>query len=464
MVHPDDLPGLEQAVRETLATASPPGSLELRVHGKEGQVATVSVDLVPLCHGAEVVGVVGFGKDITALKEAERQSKVMDAQYRQAQKMEIVGHLAGGIAHDFNNLLTAILGYSNLLLGEFDANDPRREDLEEIRKAGERAAALTNQLLVFSRKQVVQLRHLDLNASVKTLEHLLRRLIGEDVKLATVQGQDLGLVNADPGQIDQVVMNLSVNARDAMLKGGTLTIETANVEFNGPAVAAPHSLKPGRYVMLAVTDTGCGMNADTQSHLFEPFFTTKEPGKGTGLGLATVYAIVKQSGGYILVESEPDRGSAFKIYLPRLDSQDVSIRPDEAAGPIRGGSETILLVEDEEALRALVSTVLQRHGYRVLEASTGSGALRTARQLAEPIQLLLTDVVMPGMGGPELANLILEMRPEIKVIYMSGYIPDAAFLREAREAGAPLLQKPFAPDSLAMIVRKTLDAPRDLPA
>jgi len=376
-------------------------------------------------------------------------------QLTQARKMEAVGRLAGGIAHDFNNLLTVMTGRSQLLLRRLTTADPVRSEIELIEKTANRAADLTRQLLAFSRKQILQPAVMNLNTAVATMSEMLRRMIGEDVLLLTALDPALGWVQADPSQIEQIVINLAVNARDAMPKGGRLTLETANVELEGSYARAHVGAHPGPHVMLAVSDTGVGMDADTRTRIFEPFFTTKGPGKGTGLGLATVYGIVKQSGGHICVYSELGQGTAFKIYLPRVD---------RAADPVPGGllahvaqgRETILLVEDEGAVRELARDILEANGYAVLEARHGDEALAICERHSEPIHLMLTDVVMPGMNGRELAERLARLRPETKVLYMSGYTDNAIVLHGVLNGRAVFLQKPFTPDALARKVREVL--------
>jgi signal transduction histidine kinase/DNA-binding response OmpR family regulator len=386
----------------------------------------------------------------------EQAQTGLESQLRQAQKMEAVGRLAGGIAHDFNNLLTAILGYGTLLLSRLREDDHGRQNVQEILKAGERAASLTNQLLAFSRKQVLQPKVLDLNALATNLEKMLRRLIGEDIELATSLDGDLGQVRADPGQIEQVIMNLVVNSRDAMPEGGKLTFETANATLGEDYVSRHLGAKPGRYVMLAVADTGVGMDAQTQARVFEPFFTTKEAGKGTGLGLATVYGIVKQSEGYISVYSEPGQGTIFKIYLPRID-QPVETATAGQAASVPRGTETILLVEDEEAVRRLARLILEGQGYAVIEAPSAASALAIAEQHATPIHLVLTDVVMPGMNARELSQALTRIRPSARVLFMSGYTGDTIVRHGVLEPGIAFLQKPFTPADLARKVREVLD-------
>jgi len=382
-----------------------------------------------------------------------------EAQLRQAQKMEAVGRLAGGMAHDFNNLLTVIRGYSELLLVRLGPADAMRKDLEEVKKAADRASGLTRQLLAFSRRGFVASKVLDLNALVSNMDGMLRRLIGEDIiELSTELDSLAGAIKADPGQVEQVIMNLVVNARDAMPNGGRLTIETRNVTIEEEVRLDAVGVAPGSYVMLAVRDNGHGMDAETRSHLFEPFFTTKEKGKGTGLGLSTVYGIVKQSGGSITVESAPGRGTTFRIYFPRVEQEIPGLTGAvDAIGPERG-RETVLLVEDEPAVRGLVHETLRLHGYTVLEARHGIEALLTSAKYGGPIHLLLTDVVMPQMSGPEVAEKILSIRPEIKVLYMSGYPDHPVFDRGGVSRETGFLPKPFSPHLLVQKVREVLSS------
>lgn len=386
-------------------------------------------------------------------REQERE-----AQLRQSHKMEAVGQLAGGVAHDFNNIVAVIMLQSELLLTQRDQSENSRRRIEEIRKASHRAVGLTKQLLAFSRKQVLQPKVLDLNAIVSDMDRMLRRLIGEHIEFLTVPGVGLGQVKADRNQIEQVVMNLAINARDAMPDGGKLTIETANVELDDNYMAHHVSVEPGRYVMLAVSDTGTGMDAQTQARVFEPFFTTKELGKGTGLGLSTVYGIVKQSEGNIWVYSEAGLGTTFKVYLPRLDQVIESGLPEEAQAPLPRGSETVLLVEDEEMIRKAAREILEDNGYRVLEASGGDEALMICREHSARIHLLMTDVVMPQMNGRELAERLTSLRPELKVLYMSGYTDDAIVHHGVLDEGIAFLEKPFTAKALMHKVRELLDA------
>ncbi len=379
-------------------------------------------------------------------------------QLLQAQKMEAIGRLAGGVAHDFNNLLTVISGRSELLLRRLRADDPLRRGLDLIHSTAERAAELTRQLLAFSRKQVLQPTVLQLNAVVAGLAPMLQRLIGEDIELLTVLDPALGPVKADSAQLEQVLMNLAVNARDAMPQGGRLALETANIPLDAAYARQHGGVDSGPYVMLAVTDTGCGMDAEIRAHIFEPFFTTKGPGKGTGLGLATVYGIVKQSGGQIWVYSEPGQGTTFKIYLPQVDGAGEMSEPGTPLPEASQGSETILLVEDEEGVRDLARDILQANGYTVLGASYGAEAVQLCKRHAGPIHLLLTDVVMPHMSGRQLAERLAPLYPEMKILYMSGYTDNAVVHHGVLDPGTAYLQKPFSPGSLARKVREVLDA------
>jgi PAS domain S-box-containing protein len=385
------------------------------------------------------------------------ERKALQEQLQQAQKMEAIGRLAGGIAHDFNNLLTAINGYSELVLMNLQAEDPLLGYIEEIKKAGNRAAALTRQLLAFSRKQVLQPKILDLNSVVTDLEKMLRRLIGEDIDLRTVLHPELGSLKADPGQVEQVIMNLVVNARDAMPNGGKLIVETGNAYFDEEFVEQHIDITPGQYVSLAVTDTGIGMDEQTQKRIFEPFFTTKEMGKGTGLGLSTVYGIVKQSGGNLLVHSEIGCGTSFTIYLPRVDERSEEINGSAEVKDSLQGKETILLAEDEETVRKLAARVLEMYGYQVLVAANGGAAFLVCERHKEPIHLLISDVIMPEMGGRELANRLAQLHPEMKTLFMSGYTNDAIAEQGILEQGINFIQKPFTPSALARKVREILD-------
>jgi signal transduction histidine kinase len=382
-----------------------------------------------------------------------------EKQLLQAQKLEAVGRLAGGISHDFNNLLTVILGYSDIMKRNLQEGHPLRRNVEEIVRASERAASLTRQLLAFSRKQVMQPKVFDLNTVVTDLEKMLRRMIGEDIELRVSLQSELGTIKADPVQLEQVIMNLAVNARDAMPKGGKLSIETSNLYLDETYAREHVSISPGDYVMLAISDTGCGMGEETRLHIFEPFFTTKEQGKGTGLGLSMVYGIVKQSGGNIWVYSEEERGTTFKIYFPRMRATAEDYRRSSPALDVPHGSETILLVEDADLVRNLARQVLETAGYRVLEAASAEAAIDLCERInGDRIDLLLTDVVMPGMSGNEMSRILLSKHPEMPVLYMSGYTDDAIVQHGVLEAGINFLQKPFTPGALALKVRQVLDA------
>jgi signal transduction histidine kinase len=445
-------PANREQIRSFIRAGYRLGDSETREHAKDGKSRVFLNNVVGFIEDGHLVRVWGTQRDVTDQRHLEEQ-------FRQAQKMEAVGQLAGGIAHDFNNLLTAILGNTQLLLRDLPPGDSKRSDVEEIRKASERAASLTRQLLAYSRRQMLQPEVLDLNVVVAEMDRLLRRLIGENIALATVLAPDLGRVRADPNQIEQVLVNLAVNARDAMADsgGGKLTIETANADLGDEFTQAHLGSKAGPYAMLAVTDTGTGMDATVRAHLFEPFFTTKEVGKGTGLGLATVYGIVKQSDGYISVYSEPGHGSSFKIYLPRLGSLPRTSPPALKSGVGRG-TETVLVVEDEPSVLALSRRALEAQGYVVLAASDATTALRLVERHGGTIHLLLTDVVMPGMSGRDLADQLAARRPGTRVLYMSGYPGDAVVQHGELPVGSAFLQKPFSPDSLARKVRDVLDA------
>ena len=450
-VHPDDREIAGARMAESLSTPGATIVEEIRFHHADGTWRIMEGLSVNRLDDPAVGGIVVNMRDLTDRRKLE-------AQLRQAQKMEAVGQLAGGVAHDFNNLLTAILGYCQLMLDELPDEDPLRLDLLEIQSAGDRAASLTRQLLAFSRRQMLQPQVVDINTLVTQLEKLLRRLISEDVDLVMVLEPDLHPVTVDPASVEQILVNLAVNARDAMPTGGRLTIETANVELDSTYAVMHVAMQPGPYVMLAVSDTGAGMDAATRARVFEPFFTTREQGKGSGLGLATVYGMVKQSGGYIWVYSEPGHGTVFKVYLPPTAARATALPAagDQVSAP---AGETVLLVEDEDAVRALTREVLRRHGYAVLEARHGVDALRVAEQHADEIQLLITDVVMPHMSGRELSERLLLVRPQMRTLFMSGYT-DHALLPEDLTPGAEFLQKPFTPQVLARRVRRILDAER----
>ncbi len=403
-------------------------------------------------HG-KVVNYVSVKRDVTDVRR-------MEEQLRQSQKMEAVGRLAGGIAHDFNNLLTAISGYCDLLLLRLPRHSALRGEVEEIRKAGDRATVLTRQLLAFSRRQVLQPKILDLNAVVRNMEQMLQRLIGEDVELSTDLSPSLGPVKADPGQLEQVIVNLAVNARDAMPDGGRITIATSDVDLSPDQAEGHQDARPGPHALLSVEDTGHGMSGEILAHLFEPFFTTKENGKGTGLGLATVYGIVRQSGGHIRVKSAPGSGSTFGIYLPRAEEPGLAARAADRPAAMHSGTNTgtVLLAEDDELVRLLVREILRVNGYTVLEARDGREALALAEGHRGTIDLLLTDVVMPKMGGRELAERIHALRPDTRILYMSGYTDDAIVRHGVLEEEIPFLQKPFTAVRLSRKVREVLNA------
>lgn len=436
---------------------------ELRLLHKNGTMLDVNLWTAPVtnAHGL-IVGTMDLYLDVTG-------NKSLEAQFRQSQKMEAVGQLAGGVAHDFNNLLSIILGYSELVYSKLADGDPGREPMKQIRNAANRAAGLTRQLLAFGRKQILAPIVLDLNARVAELDQMLRRLIGEDIELKTVLEPDLGRVKADPGQIEQVVMNLVVNARDAMPTGGVLTIETSNAVLTTLQGREHEELAPGPYTLLTVSDTGCGMAEAMKAHIFEPFFTTKEIGKGTGLGLATVFGIVKQSGGFIDVESVPGSGSTFRMYFPQVRESTVHKRAaprasDHGLARLPQGVETVLLAEDEDGMRELAHLVLEAGGYKVLSARDGAEAVQLSQAHADVIHLLLTDVVMPKMSGRQLSDILMLTRPHMKVLYMSGHTDDAIMRHGIRDAGANFLPKPFTPVALVKKVREVLDSASEPPA
>ena len=447
-VHPEDHAVVEAA--EAASNRGEPFQAEYRMLRKDGRVIWVSDTAVVVRDPSGHSLMEGIIVDITERKQLE-------VQLQQSRRMEAVGRLAGGVAHDFNNLLTIIKGYTELALNRSGTKPEMRSDIERIEDASERAATLVRQLLAFGRKQVLQPKSLDLNSIVLGLDKLLQRLMGEYIEMKTLVGEDVGTVKADPGQIEQVIMNLVVNGRDAMPNGGRLTIETANVDLDSTYARDHATVRPGHYVMLAVTDTGVGMDADTASHIFEPFYTTKGSTSGTGLGLATVYGIVKQSGGYIWVYSEPGKGSSFKVYLPRVDEPAEPPQKIKKQPRARKGTETILLVEDEPAVRELTRMVLAAQGYSVVEALSPEDAERLSENYGNEIHLLLTDVVMPGLSGRELARRITARHPKMRVLYMSGYTQNVIAGGGTLETGIAFLQKPFTPATLLEKVREVLD-------
>ena len=454
--HPDDQSRMT-VLRESLFRGSSIQDEEFRLITKDGQVKWVAASWTPILDQAgRQIGVQGSERDITKRILAEEALRESQERYLQSQKLESIGRLAGGVAHDFNNLLTVINGYSDMVLQELDEGNPVRAEIDEIRMAGARAADLTQQLLVFSRKQVIQPRPLDLNNVVAESEKMLRRLVGEDIELRTSLSSSLGQVMADVGQIHQVLMNLVVNARDAMPDGGSLVLETADTEIDSSYVNEHPDATSGPFVLLSVTDNGTGMDEETRKHIFEPFFTTKGPAQGSGLGLATVYGIVKQSHGWIEIYTELGKGSAFKIYLPRIN-ENLETRADaEHRRANVGGSETVLLVEDQDEVRRLATKVLKAKGYRVLEAADGAAALALVQRHPGPIDLLLTDVVMPGMNGRELAEYLKKRLPVVKVLYTSGYPHDVIAHRGVLDGDMAYIAKPYTPDRLAAKVREVL--------
>jgi two-component system cell cycle sensor histidine kinase/response regulator CckA len=429
-------------------------NIEVRWKRRDGKVITarLSGSVVNSLDGTRVLEVIA--EDVT-------EQRVLENQFRQAQKMEAVGRLAGGVAHDFNNLLMVISGYTEVLLERTESRNPLYPKIQAIHQATERATSVTQQLLAFSRKQMLELKVVEVNAIVADMERLLRPLIGEDVEFQTRLARDLGRTRADSGQIEQVLMNLVVNSRDAMPNGGRIAIETANVTLSKDELRREYSyIQPGDYVMLSVNDNGHGMDKETQARIFEPFFTTKEKGKGTGLGLSTVYGIIKQSGGYVLVQSEVGQGTTFRIYLPRVEEVAQPASPVPVPLALNGGSETVLLVEDEESVRELVRETLEAKGYRVLEAGNGEAALRLATQQSNPVEILITDVVMPGMSGRELSARLCASHPHTKVLYLSGYTEDAIVHEGVLQPGTAFLQKPFTLQALARKVREVLGSPQ----
>lgn len=451
-VHPDDRAKVEEAAKE--ARAGGVGrSIEYRMRHKNGTWRQMESTANTVCNAqGKVESLIIVNRDITDRRHLEEQ-------FRQAQKMEAVGRLSGGVAHDFNNLLGVIIGYSEFLQERLDVSDPLRASVEEILKAGKRAASLTRQLLAFSRQQVLDPKVLDLRVAVADMEKLLQRLIGEDIELTTVLDPQLGKVKADQGQLEQVIMNLAVNARDAMPQGGKLTIHLENTVLDQDYVRRyPYPVLPGPYVLLRVGDTGTGMDAETKARAFEPFFTTKEKGKGTGLGLSTVYGVVKQSGGYIDVESALGAGTTFKIFLPRVHQEVAAERQHVDASATGRGNETILIAEDETSLRTLTSSTLEMSGYKVLQAKDGFEALEVSRKHDGAIDLLLTDIVMPGMGGRALAEELGRERKEMRIVYMSGYTGQAVGSQGPVEPGSFYLHKPFTRQALMQKIREALDS------
>jgi PAS domain S-box-containing protein len=449
---PEDITALQQDVQNA------PSFDEGRIwqhRKKDGQIVMAEVRAHEFTAGARSLRLV-LANDVTERLRAEEALRKTEEQLRQAQKMEAVGRLAGGVAHDFNNLLSVILSYAELLLADLGAKEPMREEVDQIRKAAVRAADLTRQLLMFSRQQVLEPKVVDLNDVLMNLDRMLQRIIGVDIELVLICGKPLGRVRVDPGSMEQVIMNLVLNARDAMPVGGKLTMETSNVDIDETSAKEHLGTYPGPHVMLAVSDTGIGMDRATQARIFEPFFTTKEMGKGTGLGLSTVFGIVQQSGGSIWVYSEPGRGTSFKIYFPRVDAAADEARATRRPTKLRG-TETVLLVEDDGQVRAVACGILRRSGYKVLEARNGGEAMLLCESHPDPIHLLISDVVMPLMSGPELARRVAGTRPEMKVLCMSGYTDDSIVRHGVVDSDVAYLQKPITPENLTRKVREVLD-------
>jgi len=448
-IHPDDIPAVKAAAKEAAETGVG-RCLEYRVRHKNGEWRVLeSTASAVRDSGGNVEKLVIVNRDVTERRALEQQLVL-------SQRLEAVGKLSGGVAHDFNNLLGVIIGYTEALQDSIPPGDALREPVDEISKAGQRAATLTQQLLAFSRKQVLEPKILDLNAIILDMEKMLRRLIGEDITLKFEVHRDIGKVKADRGQLEQVVMNLAVNARDAMARGGELRIETTDGELTDKDVRRYRYVVPGRYIILSVSDTGVGMDAETQSHIFEPFFTTKEKGKGTGLGLATVYGIIKQSGGYIWVDSEPGKGTTFRVFLPFAAGAVEETSTEKPHAQRCDSVRTILVVEDEHSLRKLTRTMLDKVGYRVLEAADASEAIKIAADTSLHIDLLLTDVIMPGMSGGDLATKLSPERPEMRILFMSGYTDGAIEAKGNLKPGLVVLRKPFARETLLRAVEDAL--------
>lgn len=448
-IHEDDRIAVRDAANEARRTGMG-RTVEYRIRHRDGRWLTLeSTASVVRNRDGDVEKLVIVNRDITERKQLEQQ-------LHRSQKLEAVGRLSGGVAHDFNNILGLIIGYSEALQERIPADDPYREAVDEIQNAGKRAAALTQQLLAFSRKQVLEPRILSLNTIITDIEKMLRRLVGENIKIELLLGPDTGTVKADRSQIEQVILNLVVNARDAMPDGGKLTIETGNWTLDRSTVLSHPYVIPGLYAMLKVTDTGCGMDADLQSHIFEPFFTTKEKGKGTGLGLATAYGVIKQSGGYIWVDSEVGKGTTFRIYLPEASAAAEALPEVKPAAKAAQERRTILVVEDERSLRKLTRKTLSEAGHTVFEAGDASEALEVSRKTEGIIDLLLTDVIMPGMSGKKLADVLVTERPGISVLYMSGYTDGEIATQGVLEQGTSILRKPFTRDELMRQVENAL--------
>ncbi len=455
--HPDYHELTRERARARMLGENAPPQYEVKLQRKDGSSFDGEINARRIMFGNEA-GIQVWVRDITKRKRAEEEMRALEEQLRQSQKMEAVGRLAGGIAHDFNNLLTVIKGYSQLSLLDLKETDPLWVNMQEIQKVTQRASDLTRQLLAFSRRQILDPKVLDLNSLLRDLDKMLRRIIGEDIELSSEFTNDLGRVKIDPGQFEQMILNLAVNAKDAMPSGGRLSIETTNVQLDEEDVSNRVGVTPGRYVRLSISDNGVGMSKEVKEKMFEPFFTTKEKGKGTGLGLSTVYGIVKQSGGNIRAESEPGHGTTFEIYLPRIEEALDTLCVRDETDSLPGGSETVLLVEDEQEVRSLAHRLLCQQGYRVLAAANGVEALHIAQEhTGENIDLLLTDVVMPQMSGKELSDQLKTFRPDVKILYTSGYTDDDIVHHGVLDPGTHFLQKPFTHQGLSRKVREVLD-------
>ncbi len=456
-ISPEDRQFVFERYQQRVRGDTVPNVYSFRVLTKSGKQKWVQISAVRVVW-EESPATLGFLTDITETKNAETELREKQEQILQLQRIEAVGRLAGGVAHDFNNILTAIMGYTDILLMKPGIEQKNRSYIERIKSSSQRASQLTQQLLAFSRKQILKEKIIRLDSLIRDTEKMLRRLIGEDIKLSTYFGEEIGLIKADPAQIEQIIINCVINARDAMPEGGTLTLRTQNVWLEDEFFKNRFHGAPGMYVMVEISDTGHGISDDVRNHIFEPFFTTKEKGRGTGLGLATVYGIVKQSRGFILVESAPGKGATFKIYFPVVSGDAEELEKKDMLREFRGGNETILLVEDEHVVRSMLSTSLRTYGYFVLESENGEEAIRIREQYGRnDIHLLITDVIMPGMSGKTLAEKLVKTSPATKVLYISGYTDDAIVRHGVVEKGISFLQKPFAPNELARKVREILD-------
>jgi PAS domain S-box-containing protein len=456
-IFPDDRQFVFERYQQRVKGETVPNVYSFRILTKSGKQKWVQISAVRVVW-EESPATLGFLTDITETKNAETELREKQEQILQLQRIEAVGRLAGGVAHDFNNILTAIMGYTDILLMKPGLDEKNRSYIERIKSSSQRASQLTQQLLAFSRKQILREKIIRLDSLIRDTEKMLRRLIGEDIELSTFFGEEIGLIKADPAQIEQIIINCVINSRDAMPEGGTLTLRIENVWLEDEFFKNRFQGTPGMYVMIEISDTGHGISADVRNHIFEPFFTTKEKGRGTGLGLSTVYGIVKQSRGFILVESAPGKGATFRIYFPVVSGDAEELEREEKLRGFRGGNETILLVEDEHVVRSMLSASLRTYGYFVLESENGEEAIKVREQYGKnDIHLLITDVIMPGMSGKTLAEKLVKKSPDTKVLYISGYTDDAIVRHGVVEKGISFLQKPFAPAELARKVREILD-------